>query len=297
MNNILSVDLESWIHIYIDIVNDRKNVISSAEKKVLDNNYIIDATMNLLDLLKKYNQKATFFIPAEIYEWYPGVIEEVEKRGHEIGYHSYSHPWKIANAGILESELEKSHEFLKRFKPQGFRAPQLFITRDSFSCLKKWGFKYSSSTYDDFIIRKLDGILEVPVSAIRYIGKNQNDKKLPKNLSIKLLMRKLPVGGGMFISLFGSRVSHFIKYLNRSNKPAILIVHPWQLYKHQKIKGFQFVRTAIINNVLGMPYVFSVLKGFEKLLQQFKFISFQEYLEKENILRSDSIKAQKDLMN
>ncbi len=288
MKNILSVDLESWIHIYKDAVKDKKKILISTDRKNLDDNYTFNAIMNLLKLLEKHNQSATFFIPGELYEWYPDAIEEIEKSGHEIGYHTHSHPPRIANADMLEWELEKSGNFLERFKPLGFRAPQLFITRDSMACLKKWGFKYSSSTYDDYMISKIDGIYEIPVSAITFRRTNKNVQELPKHLTVKLLLRKIPIGSGLFISLLGSKTSYFINYLNKRNKPAILIVHPWQLYKHDKIKGFSFTLNMLFNNILWTPYSFSILKGFEKLLEQYEFVSFREFFNKEEIINFDN---------
>jgi hypothetical protein len=277
MKNILSIDLESWIYIYNEALKDDKKILISTERKTLDNNYTSDATINLLRLLKKYKQSATFFIPGELYDWYPDVIEEIEKSGHEIGYHTHSHPSRIANVNILERELEKSDKFLKRFKPLGFRATQLFITRDSMACLKKWGFKYSSSTYDDFIISKIDDIYEIPVSAISFRRTNKNVQKLPKHLTANLLLRKIPFGSGLFISLFGSKTSYFINFLNKRKKPAIIMVHLWQLYKHDKIKGCSFTLKMFFNNPLCTPYTFSILNGFEKLLERHQFLSFREF--------------------
>lgn len=282
MKNILSIDLESWIHIYKDAVKDKKNILISVNRKTLDGGYIENSTMNLLKLLEKHGQNATFFIPGELYEWYPDIIEEIGRKGHEIGYHTHNHPPRLTSPDVLEGELEKSRKFLKKFNPSGFRAPQLFITRESMACLKKWGFKYSSSTYDDFRIRKIEGIYEIPVSSVpfRKTKTNHNDE-LPKHLTVDLLSRQIPVGSGLLISLLGSGTSYFVNYLNKKNKPAILIVHPWQLYKHENIKGLSFILNMLFNNILWAPYSFSILKGFEKLLERHEFISFNKYFSEE----------------
>jgi len=81
VRNILSIDVESWVHFYKDalILN---HSTTSVDRKVLDNNYIPIALDRIFALLKKYNQKATFFVVAEIYDWYPNTIEEILTQGH-----------------------------------------------------------------------------------------------------------------------------------------------------------------------------------------------------------------------
>jgi len=120
IKNILSIDLESWIHFYIDALKITDIEKAKLDLKKLDNNYIPIATENILKLLKKYHQKATFFVLAELYDWYPEIIETIESEGHEIGYHTYDHPL-IKNKDILQEQLNKSGKFLDRFKPKGPR--------------------------------------------------------------------------------------------------------------------------------------------------------------------------------
>lgn len=51
-------------------------------------------TPKLLDVLDKYNVKATFFMIGEKVDKYPEIVKEVHRRGHTIGNHTYFHnPW------------------------------------------------------------------------------------------------------------------------------------------------------------------------------------------------------------
>jgi peptidoglycan/xylan/chitin deacetylase (PgdA/CDA1 family) len=278
LNNILSIDLESWIHFYDDALKKQRSSSSSSERKKADNNYIPEATTYILNLLDKYNQKATFFVIGEIYDWYPDVIEGIEKRGYEIGYHTHTHKI-LNNSTILEKELKISGKFLERFKPTIFRAPQVYITRDSMSCLKEYGFKYSSSSYDEYKIINIDGIVEIPVSTFRYRGNCDNIQQFPKPLTLRMLSAQIPFGSGLFIALLGSRTSYFINYLNRREKPAILFFHPWQLYRHGQITGLGFKLKTLYCNPLCLPYTFNIKKTLERLLRHHSFISFREYYE------------------
>ena len=138
--NILSVDLESWVHFYRDAIKSERYGMTSSDRKILDNSYIPNTTRNILNLLEKYNQTATFFVVGEIYDWYPEIMEEIEKNGHEVGYHTQTHAI-LTNSDILKNELIQSNDFIRKFNIIGFRAPQIFITQDLISCLEKYGIK------------------------------------------------------------------------------------------------------------------------------------------------------------
>lgn len=60
----------------------------------------------LLDLLKQYNVKATFFVIGEKAKLYPDLIRRMEKEGHEVGIHNNRHisSWLLSPAA-LEREL------------------------------------------------------------------------------------------------------------------------------------------------------------------------------------------------
>jgi peptidoglycan/xylan/chitin deacetylase (PgdA/CDA1 family) len=280
VKNILSIDLESWIHFYEDALKTQRFTQDSSDRKNIDNNYIPRATTHILDLLERFNQKATFFILGELYDWYPDIIASIEARGHEIGYHTHTHRI-LHNKEILEEELKESGAFLQRFKPTGFRAPQIIITRDSMACLKEHGFKYSSSTYAEYRITNIDGIDEIPVSSFCYRVKSRNGQQLPIPLTPGMLSREIPFGSGLFISLLGSNTSYFIESLNKNDKPAILVIHPWQFCLHEQITGIQFKLKVLRRNPLCLPYTRNIQKSMEVLLTRHSFVSFRGYYEQQ----------------
>lgn len=51
-----------------------------------------DQTMRILDILDKYDAKATFFLVGIWVEKYPDLVKAIADRGHEIGNHSSTHP-------------------------------------------------------------------------------------------------------------------------------------------------------------------------------------------------------------
>ena len=281
MKNIFSIDLESWIHFYEDSLKIQK--YRSAERKTLDRGYIVKVTSELLKMLSANKQKATFFIVAEIYDWYPEIIREIQKNGHEIAYHTHTHPL-IKNKEILERELSLSKKFIADFKPRGFRAPQIFLPENAFITLEKKGFAYSSSSYDEFIITNHGKVFEIPVSVVS-LRKSVFSPLLPKPLTFKLLTTKFPIGSGLSIALFGARTSSFIHTLNKQGTPAILFIHPWQVYQTREITSFSYKLKLLLNNPLCFPYTINIKNALEKLFKAHTFTSFHTYFyEQQGIL-------------
>lgn len=84
-------------------------------------------TDEVLDVLKKYNVKATFFVAGKHVNWYPKPIIRASKEGHEIGNHTFNHP-DISNLSQqqLEEEIVKCEKIIKEVagvKPTLFRPP------------------------------------------------------------------------------------------------------------------------------------------------------------------------------
>lgn len=62
----------------------------------------------ILDTLDKYKIKATFFIVGRWAEKYPEELKEIDKRGHEIGAHSYNHAhYKDMSYEEILKDMEK----------------------------------------------------------------------------------------------------------------------------------------------------------------------------------------------
>lgn len=84
-------------------------------------------TPPILDVLKKYNVKATFFLLGSRVEKYPDVAKRIVKEGHVIGNHTFWHP-DLTKTGIdnLVWEIEKNEKIIQSVtdvKTNLFRAP------------------------------------------------------------------------------------------------------------------------------------------------------------------------------
>lgn len=70
-------------------------------------------TEQLLDGLKERNVCATFFVTGEHAELYPDIIERMEREGHLIGNHTYSHmQLKSGSLEAFKEELVKTNEII-----------------------------------------------------------------------------------------------------------------------------------------------------------------------------------------
>lgn len=67
----------------------------------------------VLNILKKYDAKATFFCIGDNVRKHPDIFEEVKKAGHTIGNHTYNHlrGWDTEDEVYLENYL-KANEVL-----------------------------------------------------------------------------------------------------------------------------------------------------------------------------------------
>lgn len=102
-------------------------------KKVLyltfDDGPIPEVTPFVLDELKKYKAKATFFCIGKNIEASPAIFERIVREGHATGNHTYDHlnGWKYTNEKYFEN-IEKCNDVLREHlsKYTAFRAPFLF---------------------------------------------------------------------------------------------------------------------------------------------------------------------------
>ncbi|MDR0618727.1 MAG: polysaccharide deacetylase family protein [Bacteroidales bacterium] len=85
-------------------------------------------TPKVLEVLRRYNVKAMFFLIGENAEKYPDIVRRIAAEGHSIGNHTYSHCGKfpIFSAKKMQEELEKTDNILQEItgkKVEYFRPP------------------------------------------------------------------------------------------------------------------------------------------------------------------------------
>lgn len=136
------------------------------------------AIPRILKMLNDYDIKSTFFIPGATVVKYPEMVAEINRCGHEIGNHGYTHitPDAFCNKDEEIKEYEESNAAIKRIinhYPKGFRAPSWEFSTNTLDIIKEMGFTYDSSQMGSDKI----GWLEV-------FGEKTNIPEIPINWSL-----------------------------------------------------------------------------------------------------------------
>ena len=105
-----------------------------------------------LDILKKYNAKATFFCIGDNIKKYPELFKSVYNDGHTIGNHTFNHlkGWRTDTNSYVKN-TEKTQQLITSNSKQLFRPPFGKIKRKQAKQLIKRGYKivmWSVISYD-----------------------------------------------------------------------------------------------------------------------------------------------------
>jgi polysaccharide deacetylase family protein (PEP-CTERM system associated) len=144
--NVLTFDLEEWFHILDHDPIEKPHSWRGRERRFRQN---MD---QLLEVLDRKKQPATFFCLGWIAEQYPDVVRVLDDLGYEIGSHSHTHGLVYKQTREqFTSDLERSVKTLEDLtgkKIKAFRAPGFSIIRDSlwaFEVLVDQGIEVDSS--------------------------------------------------------------------------------------------------------------------------------------------------------
>jgi polysaccharide deacetylase family protein (PEP-CTERM system associated) len=270
MKNALSIDLEDWFCVY-----NFKSTIKYGEWCAQDTR-VIESTNKILDVLKKHETKATFFVLGWIAERVPYLISNIENNGHEIASHGYSHRLITEmTPEEFEEDLEKAFEVTKECVNQdiiGFRAPSFSLVEKTIwalDILNKFGFKYDSSVFPvgfhpDYgmtsaplsIHRTKNSIIEFPISCVEFFG------------------QRIPCGGGGYFRMYPYWLTKaLIRKCNREGRPVVFYLHPWEIDKDQpRVKLSPMKRFRHYFNLD------KTLERFDRLLNDFEFTSVREVI-------------------
>lgn len=193
--NILTFDIEEWV-LEKDHFGDRKEKYTEFDR-ILD---------QILDLLDKTNQSATFFCLGKIASDFPEVIKKIQSHGHEIGSHSNVHKWinKMTPEEFREDTRRTVHniEDLIGRKVKSFRAPAFSIGESNkwaFEILYEFGIENDTSIFPG--IRDFGGFpnfSEQEPCIIKYNGVQINEFPIPLYTMPIIHKRMAYSGGGYF---------------------------------------------------------------------------------------------------
>ncbi len=225
----ITVDIEDWYHIPsvtgspFSVYKDVNEFFERWTGRRYD--YLTEPTKRVLDMLDGYEVTATFFVVADVVDHYPGLVESIAERGHEIGCHGLHHACKIdpktkeplMSVKEFEERTLEAKEMLERFcndKVIGYRAPNALVGRWMLDSLEKIGFKYDSSISVNSLYNKTDSSLE-GVSSYPYypkkngleIGEERKIVEFPwAYWNVFGFKFKIPTSGGPMLRFLGAHV-------------------------------------------------------------------------------------------
>jgi polysaccharide deacetylase family protein (PEP-CTERM system associated) len=263
--NYLTVDVEDYFHVsaFEDIVG--VDNWGSYTPRVVNN------TQQILSLFDKHDVKATFFVLGWVAEKFPELVKEIDRKGHEIGCHSYFHRL-VYNLSPAEfkKDTQEAKDILEQIigrKVLGYRAPSYSITKRSLwalDILEELGFHYDSSIFPIYHDRY--GMPDAPRFSYKHSGHNLVEYPISTAL---IFGRKVPVAGGGYFRLFPYWFTRMaLKRINKREKqPFIFYLHPWEIDPEQpRMQNAGPVSRFRHYNNLGKTFT-----RMENLLKDFSF--------------------------
>ena len=147
----------------------------------------------ILDLLDRYNIKATFFMPAVSAKLYSEEVKRIADAGHEVGIHGWIHEFtatleKDEERLLMAQALDTLEEITGR-RPVGIRTGSWEYSENTLDLIEEFGLLYDSSLMADDRPYELlsngepTGIVELPVEWILddypYFGMNRFSSTRP----------------------------------------------------------------------------------------------------------------------
>jgi polysaccharide deacetylase family protein (PEP-CTERM system associated) len=187
----------------------------------------------VLELFDAAGVKGTFFTLGWVAEHYPQVVRRIAESGHEVASHGMRHVRvRSQSADEFREDIVRAKGLLEDVSGtavRGYRAASWSIDKSTpwaHDVMAEAGYEYSSSIFPiahdhyglpdaptaPFYV-KPSGILEIPASTARVLGRN------------------LPAAGGGWFRLLPLALSLvLIRRLTReTGVPAVFYFHPWEL--------------------------------------------------------------------
>jgi peptidoglycan/xylan/chitin deacetylase (PgdA/CDA1 family) len=108
----------------------REESVPGAPREValtFDDGPSVPYTGQVLDILRRNHVHATFFLCGANAERYPDLVRRIKAEGHEIGNHTYSHPYLyLMDREKIAAEIDRTQETLQKIsgeRPRLFRPP------------------------------------------------------------------------------------------------------------------------------------------------------------------------------
>lgn len=274
--NLLGIDFEDWYHPQL------VEPFVPIDKKIPT---MFKGLDKILDLLRKNDVKATFFLVGKLLETNPEIFDKIISEQHEIGFHTMNHT-RLDSPNyrpIFKEELRKFEE-LTFGKSKGFRAPTFSLNKKSSWVIDELvnnNYKYDSSIVP--AKTSMYGMPSAEKSPYRItssnLNKNDRDGTLIEFplLVTKLFGKTIPAAGGFYLRFLPLKIiKNAIKSYEKKDIPASLYIHSWELTPEYIPK----INLPKKNQFITFYNVKKTYSKINHILNNFEFNSFDSYLSK-----------------
>ena len=277
--NLLGIDFEDWYH---------PQLVQKYVKNEKHEPRMFKGIDKILDMLRKNDTLATFFVVGELLESNPEIFDKIIKNDHEIAFHTMYHT-KIDSPDFKQSFHKEIAKFsdLTNKKSKGFRAPTFSLNETSswiIDSLSEFDYIYDSSV----VPAKTDlyGLPNAHHGPYRISSDSlENDTVGSKLIEFPLLVtkflgKKVPAAGGFYLRTLPMRViKNAIRQYEKQEIPATFYIHSWELTP-------EFMPKLPLSTKDKFITYHNLQKAFTKmnqLIQEFEFTSFEKFLENNSI--------------
>ncbi|MEP1216140.1 MAG: XrtA system polysaccharide deacetylase [Marinobacter sp.] len=276
--NALTVDVEDYFQVAALAEAVDRSEWSSMEYRVEAN------TDQLLELFSQRGVKATFFTLGWVAERSPDLVRRIQKAGHEIASHGYSHQLVYQQTPeVFREETRKSKQILEDITGEsvtGYRAASYSITAQSrwaLDILCEEGFTWDSSIFP--VHHDRYGMPGTPHEPYRLQAPGGGTLIEFPLSTCPVGSYRLPIAGGGYFRLYPYWLSRWgLGKINRAGQPFIFYLHPWEIDTGQprlKVKPLsRFRHYNNLNKCMGR---------LEQLLGDFRFGSVSDVLSETKI--------------
>ena len=234
----------------------------------------------ILELLADAKVSATFFVLGWVARHEPEIVRTIAAAGHEIASHGTTHTMLTRlTPQQFRRELTDSRHLLQDISSQpiiGYRAATFSILRQTawaFDVLAEEGYIYDSSVYP--VSHDRYGIPDAPRHIHRAVGPAGRSVLEIPPLTLRLLRRNWPVGGGGYLRLLPIRIiGQALRASQAASHPAMLYMHPWEFDPAQP--PLPMARLSTFRHRVGLARAEKKLRW---LLKRFPFASVQDRLD------------------
>jgi polysaccharide deacetylase family protein (PEP-CTERM system associated) len=260
------VDVEDWFCVYNLSRQIQYSEWDRCESRVERN------TIRLLDIFQRHQLEATFFVLGWVADRFPDLVREIERRGHEVATHGYSHRLLThMKPEEFRADLQRSLEVLgkvSREEVRGFRAPSFSVTRETLwavDILKESGIRYDSSVFPV----RFHPEYGIPDSDLAPYQLTEGLTELPMSVA-EVWGWRIPCCGGGYFRLFPYPLTRrLMQRCNAQGRPVIFYLHPWEADPDQpRVRAMPRVNAFRHYNNLDKTE-----ERLEQLLSDFPFTS------------------------